>query len=61
VTTANPSVRQQPVLTLDSALTLVRHALTEAAALDLAVSVAIVDPSMDARVAEATAARTTEL
>ena len=47
MTTANPAVRQQPVLTLDSALTLMRHALTEATALDLAVSVAIVDPSMD--------------
>ena len=41
------AVRRQPVLTLDSALTLVRHALSQAAALDLAVSITIVDPSMD--------------
>ena len=47
MTTVKPAVRQQPVLTLDSALTLVRHALTEAAAQTLAVSVTIVDPSMD--------------
>ena len=47
MTTVKPAVRQQPVLTLDSALTLVRHALTEAAAHTLAVSVTIVDPSMD--------------
>lgn len=47
MTTVNPAVRQQPVLTLDSALTLVRHALSEAATRELAVSVAIVDPSMD--------------
>jgi glc operon protein GlcG len=42
-----PAVRRQPVLTLDSALTLVRHALAEAVAHELAVSVTIVDPSMD--------------
>ena len=41
------AVRHQPVLTLDSALTLVRHALAEAASRELAVSVAVVDPSMD--------------
>ena len=41
------AIRHQPVLTLDSALTLVRHALSEAAALDLAVSITIVDPSMN--------------
>ena len=42
-----PATRQQAVLTLDSALTLVRHALAEGAARRLAVSVTIVDPSMD--------------
>lgn len=42
-----PAVRRQPVLTLDSALTLAQHALAEAAARALAVSVTIVDPSMD--------------
>ena len=47
MTIATPAVRQQAVLTLDSALTLAQHALAEAAVLDLAVSVAIVDPSMD--------------
>jgi uncharacterized protein GlcG (DUF336 family) len=47
MTTVKSAIRQQPVLTLDSALTLVRHALAEAAARELAVSVAIVDPSMD--------------
>ncbi|MBA3905277.1 MAG: heme-binding protein [Pseudonocardiales bacterium] len=47
MTTVKPAVRQQPVLTLDSALTLVGHALTEAAALDLAASITIVDPSMN--------------
>ena len=46
MTTAKPAVRRQPVLTLDSALTLVRHALAEALAQEGAVSVAIVDPSM---------------
>jgi glc operon protein GlcG len=46
-TTTKSATRQQPVLTLDSALTLARHALAEAAARELAVSVAIVDPSMD--------------
>lgn len=40
------AIRQQPVLTHDSALTLVQRALAEAASRGLAISVAIVDPSM---------------
>lgn len=47
MTTTTSAVRRQPVLTLASALTLVRYALDEAAALDLAVSVTVVGPSMD--------------
>lgn len=42
-----PAVRHQPILTLDSALTLVQRALAEAATHGVAISVTIVDPSMN--------------
>jgi glc operon protein GlcG len=42
-----PAIRQQAVVTLDTALTLVRYALSQAERLGVPISVTIVDPSMN--------------